>query len=189
MTGYRKQQSGVALIIGLLMLLLLTIIMVSAVQVTALEQRMAANLQNNNVAFQAAETALREAEAFILVNADRAAQSTTPDENPFYPLKLSYGPFQTSGCAEGICGPTQSDKFPHVDHEEGVSGLRSASTELQALSIDPGYIIELIGADPGGGAPPRWLATFKITARAGAGDNSVVQLQSTYQVKAPLVYK
>ncbi len=60
-----KQQSGVALVIGLVMLLLLTIIMLSAVQVTLLEEKMAGNMKNTNIAFQAAESALREAEARI----------------------------------------------------------------------------------------------------------------------------
>jgi len=65
MTSYRKQQTGVALIIGLVMLLLLTIIMLSAMRVTSLEERMAGNLRNQNIALQAAESALREAEARI----------------------------------------------------------------------------------------------------------------------------
>jgi Tfp pilus assembly protein PilX len=65
MNGYRKRQTGVALIIGLVMLLLLTIIMLSAMRVTSLEERMAGNLRNQNIALQAAESALREAETRI----------------------------------------------------------------------------------------------------------------------------
>ena len=46
--------AGGALIIGLVMLLLLTIIMLAAMRVTSLEERMAGNLRNQNIALQAA---------------------------------------------------------------------------------------------------------------------------------------
>lgn len=53
------------MIIGLVMLLLLTIIMLAAMRVTSLEEKMAGNLRNQNIAFQAAESALREGETRI----------------------------------------------------------------------------------------------------------------------------
>lgn len=191
MTRLPKKQTGIALIVGLLMLLLLTIIMVSAVQVTSLEQRMASNLQNNNVAFQAAEIALREAEALIL----NSAASKNPVNNPFYPLRLYDGPFQnttTPICVDGICGvssPLQSDPsvFPAVDGEiteSGNLGVRTAVTDIATVDTQPIYIIELINVEPSIESE-RVYATFRITARAWAADNSVVQLQSTYRLHAP----
>ncbi len=55
-------QSGAVLIISLIMLLLLTLIGVTASQVTTLEEKMAGNMRDKNLAFQAAESVLREAE-------------------------------------------------------------------------------------------------------------------------------
>jgi type IV pilus assembly protein PilX len=57
------RQAGAVLAISLIMLLLLTIVGVSATQFTGLEERMAGNLRDRNLAFQAAETALRAGEA------------------------------------------------------------------------------------------------------------------------------
>ncbi|WP_411728113.1 PilX N-terminal domain-containing pilus assembly protein [Methyloglobulus sp.] len=59
------QQSGAVLAIGLFMLLLLTLIGITGSQVTTLEEKMAGNSRDQNVAFQSAEGALRAGEADI----------------------------------------------------------------------------------------------------------------------------
>lgn len=51
------QQNGAALIIGLVLLMSLTIIGIGALSTTTLEQRMAGNMGDLNLAFNAAETA------------------------------------------------------------------------------------------------------------------------------------
>lgn len=58
-------QAGVALFISLVLLLVLTIIGVSAVQTTSLEVRMTRNEHDVLLAFQAAESALRDAEQVL----------------------------------------------------------------------------------------------------------------------------
>jgi len=58
-----KHQSGVVLPISMIMLLLLTLISITASQVTGLEEKMAGNSRDSNLAFQAAEAALRAGEA------------------------------------------------------------------------------------------------------------------------------
>jgi type IV pilus assembly protein PilX len=60
-----RDQSGVVLAISLIILLLLTIIGLSATQTTALEEKMAGNLRDKSLAFQAAESALRVEEDCI----------------------------------------------------------------------------------------------------------------------------
>lgn len=57
------RQSGMVLVVSMLILLLLTIIAVSGMKVSGLEEKMAGNDRDQSVAFQAAETALRMAEA------------------------------------------------------------------------------------------------------------------------------
>lgn len=61
-----SRQSGVSLVVVLLLLLVMTVIGVAVLRGTLLEQRMSANLADRNMAFQQAESALREAEATVL---------------------------------------------------------------------------------------------------------------------------
>lgn len=58
----RHCQSGTVLIIALVFLLLMTLVGVAAMQGTTLQERMAGNHRDRNLAFQAAEAALREGE-------------------------------------------------------------------------------------------------------------------------------
>ncbi|MBK1672715.1 hypothetical protein CKO35_05250 [Ectothiorhodospira shaposhnikovii] len=58
-------QTGSALVIALVFLLLLTLIGVTAMQGTTLQERMAGNARDRNLSFQGAEAALRECEAWI----------------------------------------------------------------------------------------------------------------------------
>ncbi len=168
---HTHRQSGVALIVGLIVLVLLTLISVTAIRMTTLEERMASNLRNQGVAFQAAETALREAEAFVASNATE-----------FNPLKLFNGPFQNTSetpCVNGLCGttdPLQSDNI------SSATGLRTATTGIYNISSEPQWMIELIRIDPSVDSS-RLYATLRLTARAvGIDDNSVVQLQSTFRL-------
>ena len=61
----QKTNTGVALFISLVLLLVLTILGVSVVQTTSLEIRMARNEHDSLLAFEAAESALRDAEAAL----------------------------------------------------------------------------------------------------------------------------
>src|SRR5690606_23521558 len=57
-----RRQAGSALLICLIFMLLLTIIGVGAMQSATLQERMAGNSRDQNLAFQAAEAALRAGE-------------------------------------------------------------------------------------------------------------------------------
>ena len=57
-----RAQTGVVLVISLIILLLLTLIGLSAMQTTSLEEKMAGNFRDKNLAFHVAESALRVAE-------------------------------------------------------------------------------------------------------------------------------
>ena len=58
-------QAGAALLIGLIMLLVLTLIGVAALSNAALQEKMAGGHADRNLAFQAAELALRRAEDYV----------------------------------------------------------------------------------------------------------------------------
>ena len=70
-----KRQQGVVLIISLMILLLLSIIGIAVVSNATLEERMANNFQQSTLAFQGAETAIRD----IVITGDPT--STTPAYN------------------------------------------------------------------------------------------------------------
>lgn len=78
--------------ISLIILLLMTIIGVSAMQSTTLQEKMAGNLRDSNIAFQAAESALRDAENSLF--------STTTL------------PTFSSSCANGFCLPAAPNGTP-----------------------------------------------------------------------------
>lgn len=61
----RQRERGAVLIVSLIILLIVTMIAVSSMQGTVLEEKMAGNTRDRNVAFQTAESAVREAEDFI----------------------------------------------------------------------------------------------------------------------------
>lgn len=55
----RSRQSGMALLVSLVLLLLLTIIAIAAANRSTLQERMAANSQQQNIAFQASESGIQ----------------------------------------------------------------------------------------------------------------------------------
>ncbi|GAB2885795.1 hypothetical protein GCM10027046_12770 [Uliginosibacterium flavum] len=85
----RKQsQQGAALIVGLVFLLVLTMIGVSAIQTSTQEERMTGYILDSNASLQAAEAALREAESFVknrteatLIGAYYADPGTSPESS------------------------------------------------------------------------------------------------------------
>ena len=60
------KQSGAVLVVALVMLLLLTIIGLTSIRGTALQENMAGNLRDASLSLQAAEAALRSGEKIIL---------------------------------------------------------------------------------------------------------------------------
>ncbi len=67
-----SRQRGAVLMISLIFLVLLTIIGVTAMQTTLLQERMAGNMRDLNLAFQATEAALRAGEAWLPANSGTA---------------------------------------------------------------------------------------------------------------------
>jgi len=183
-----KRQSGIALIMILIIMLLLVLIMFTSMGTTLLEEQMAGNLRQQNIAFQAAESALREAESTIefpsvLIDWDGDG---TLDASPFHPLKFSNGPFQAATdpiCSKGLCGgKLQSANILTLSDAE----TRTASTGIPNIYREPQYVIEMITRNPyeipDFGDSGRAFAVFRITTRAwGEDSNSSVVLQSMYK--------
>jgi len=160
-------QSGVVLVISLIILLLLTIIGLTAMQTTALEEKMAGNLRDKNLAFQAAESALRVAEDKL----------KPPNILPTF----------SQTCAGGFCSETPTisladtailkDSF-WIKNQAPNSWVATSTVMNLGNNINsPLYFIQRLGVVcPLPCSTPQY---FKITVRATGGrTNTVVILQA-----------
>lgn len=61
----RHKQSGVVMVIALIALLLLSLIGTTSIKSSTIQERISGNLRDQDLAFQAAEAALHDAEDFL----------------------------------------------------------------------------------------------------------------------------
>lgn len=161
------QQRGAALAVSLIMLLILTLLGVTAMQTTIFEERMAGNTKDANTAFQAAEAALRDAEAYLNGTA-------------------SIGPF------DGTAGLYDQDSAPApANLESDVSWPATAVSYgggLSEVAAAPEYIIEHMRPvlDPDNSLasdePLPDTGIYRVTARGTGNTNTAIAvLQSTFK--------
>lgn len=158
-----KQQRGAVLAISLIMLLLLTIIGVAGTQVTGLEEKMAGNMRERNIAFQASETALRAGET-VLTQAALPA-FTSAGTNGLY--------------NETATPPKQNDNW------SSFNTANYSTASLSHTASAPLYVIQrlkVIGSGSLDAGNYTENEMYRITARGvGGTSNSVVVLQSVYK--------
>jgi type IV pilus assembly protein PilX len=158
-------QSGAVLIISLIMLLLLTLIATTGIQTTSLEEKMAGNLRDKNLGFQAAESALKAAEI-----------SLTP---PLATTAAGTGGLYSSASTIPTNSAILTDSFWTANPV-----ATSTVTNLGNGIATPLYIIQDMGipADCAGAAVGSLGCNYyRITVRAtGGSTNAVVILQSIY---------
>jgi type IV pilus assembly protein PilX len=176
--GSAASQSGVVLVISLIMLLLLTVIGSTAMQTTSLEEKMAGNLRDKDLAFQAAESALRAAENNLLtyLNSLPLTVRLTPNAaftGGFYPSSL---PTDAVILTSSFWTDATNPKANFT-----VTGLGNNIAQ-------PVYIIQKLTAicPSPCASPPVMLTPIKITVRAtGGSTNTVVILQSIIYLLSP----
>jgi type IV pilus assembly protein PilX len=170
--SHPAHQSGVVLIVSLIMLLLLTLIGATGMQNTALEEKMAGNMRDKNLAFQAAESALKDAETSLAVL-------------PTFSIAGTGGYYSQAASNSGnILAPDASPKITDDSFWTSQPTHTSSVTTLGNGISTPVYIIQEIGgvADCAGAAVGSGgCKNYRITARATGGSTSaVVILQSIY---------
>ncbi len=138
-----QQQRGAVLVISLIILLLMTIIGVSAMQGTTLQEKMAGNLRDGNIAFQAAEAALRDAENYL---------SATAGSLPIFSANCG----SVASGNRGLCLPATPDTTPqwanatywgNTDKSRRY-GLVTNITPLPQVSKQPRYMVEEMAVPP-----------------------------------------
>ena len=184
----RVRQSGMSLFPAMMFLLVLSVLGVSALNSTLMQEKMVSNTKDLNVAFQAAEAGLRDAEADVSRNVDAAT--------PF-----------TSSCASGLCtppstwpSPSSADISKVVDWSDSSKtrayGAYTAAPAMPTVAAQPQYVIERLSSLPvspggsvalgcGSGCVHSGGSAYRLTVLAtGARPETRVVLQSTYIVKA-----
>ena len=149
-------QRGAALITGLIFLVVLTLISLASMRTTSLEERMAGNARDQDVAFQAAEAAMRD------------AMKQLPGLSPASAF--------AAGCAAGLClNNPVTPVWTTLTTNNQWTAANTAAYGGTALTIDgatnlpvqPRYIIELLP----GVVPP-----YGSSASTGKGNTSGAQL-------------
>jgi type IV pilus assembly protein PilX len=170
--GSYYRQHGAVLVVGLLIMILMTLIGATAMRTTTLEEKMAGNMHDRNLSFQAAETALREVEQnFIegLVN------------------------IQSFDGSNGLYG--EDDPEPTTLHDSSTWGAKTRETSgsLSSVTTKPRYMVKVAHIKSleregglniegyGASKPGSEIVIFRVTARGTGGTNqSQVVLRSYY---------
>lgn len=168
---------GSALIVVLLLLVVAMMMAVVSVRTATLEERMAGNTRDRQVAFQMAEAALRDAEQAIATGSQFSALRTSAF---------------TSACTNGLCssavGVSLALNFTDAEWagtKTWAYGAATSAAALAGVAEVPRYAIEYQGtAQPIEPGMP-CVALFLITARArGTTATAEALLQSVYRHRA-----
>lgn len=138
-----KKQQGAALMTALIMLVILTMLGLSSMSTNTMEERMAANSQEVNRAFQAAETGLdlayADADSFNINNT--ASNPNTYTDNSFgsYNADLTYSiAFRQETPPKRGSGWDSNYSLYHFDTESSASTDSGASSAIHAGSYQVG---------------------------------------------------
>jgi type IV pilus assembly protein PilX len=162
------RQRGSALIISLLILIVMTLIGLTGVSSSTLEEKMAGNTRDQALAFQSAEAALRAGEDYFnntIVSVNTAFNGQTAW---LYP----------------------QNSLPDVFSDDTWDTAKTYAGNIEGVQEQPKYIIELLGKvttdssnimienGPSGGG---YIIAARITSRAvGGTDKTVAILQSNF---------
>lgn len=203
------RQRGAILVVTLLLLMVITILAITALQVSTSEERMSGNLKDWNIAMQAAESALRDAE-FDINNQCSVNTSSCSPRSPAVTGETNFGN-QSGGTARGTCNQSTSykgaclpptptyttDGKPIYPLLSGITGTWTSSTfnpvtygtytgaaalstsGISAVSQQPIYMIEAMRMPTDKGQE----VLYRITARGwGRSTNTQVTLQSVFRL-------
>jgi type IV pilus assembly protein PilX len=172
-----QQQRGAALITSLIILLVLTVLGVSAMSTSSLEELMAGNLRDQNLSFQAAEAALQDGERYIDGWGGTPPGASTSGTNNGVYTTDQFGLYESTAFNTSVWNNAVATTYG-ADTGIAISDLG----DVQAL---PMYIIEeedFIAKDASFKAQTQREGAYyyRVTARGvGASSNAVTLLQTT----------
>lgn len=168
----RRRQRGVALIVALIMVVIMSLLGLTGVRMIFQEEKMAAYSYDRTLTFQAAEAALREAENLIAQIKPKPVSGNCAD--------FTSGIFTMRACPPPVAGAAT----PRWLNATFAGWRNGTAVGTGSLEIIPDYLVEYLGngfpcqLDP---ASPPVCARYRVTARAGGGGGRAeVMVQSLY---------
>ena len=162
-------QKGAVLVTGVIFLVVLTILVLSIMRSATLEERMAGNARNRQIALQAAEAVIRDAENTLL---GKTAAS------PVDPLYIEGF---TANCTNGFC-ERNPQKWKDIDWDDDSTETRTFATgsglSISKVTSQPRYYVEYISKEDTPNCPK---VVYRITARGVGPDYSTVILQTNFR--------
>lgn len=155
----RQRQHGATLVISLIFLVLLTLVGVTAMQSTILQERMAGNSRERNIAFQAGEIGLRDAEVFL--------------------VGKSVWDF-TSACTGGKCAQGSMPSWSTYAWDGSKDVL--AGTTVPSVGGQPRYFAEYAGQVKCATCSGGWTTVYRSRTRSvGINTTTQVFLESAFR--------
>jgi len=165
------RQAGAVLIVSLLMLLIMTLLGITAMNSTTLEEKMAGNMRDRNTAMQASEAALKAAEAALDA--------------------LTNKPNEVTSCHAASCAwvrgsvPDLANQSASWWASNGVEYGSAGVVDIAGVATDPRVVVEVQADLPDtfddGQGTSTGVKFYRVTARAtGATDDAQVILQTTH---------
>jgi len=178
--GLNAKQAGIALTVALILLVLVTLIGIAAVSGTTMQQRMTANFYDREIAFQAAEAALRTGAASLSTSGigirNCGAGGIICVVNPFKATNLDPSHIHTVTSAQFAIGANAASQPQYVIENLGAWPNPDSNT---------GFDQSANAAQYGAQGLSQTSIYYRITARSGdpasIGERSVVTLQAIYR--------
>lgn len=183
---YQRRQSGVVLVVGMVMLLLITIMGMTSIKSLTLEQRMTSNSVDRNIVFQVTEWALSVAEQAAETQA-KLCNSGFVNQGVPVGSSTPTGSCVQTACQNGYCGYPQPN-CPHRWEDSTFNGWayvkdpeEPTQNLVTPLGVTPQFIIEFLN-----NKAPNCIGTssgfsYRITVKTEPGDGrAAVTLQSIY---------
>jgi type IV pilus assembly protein PilX len=182
----RRPAAGFSLLFVLLMMVVLAFLALAGMSTGIVQERMAGNARDQNVALQAAEAALRDAEADIEANLSPTSGFTdTCPGGLCTPPSMTASAPQSAPLWQAIDWTNQARAYGSATGAPALLGPGN-----QPLAAQPSYFIELLPSLPSAGGsvcmgcsstPSDRARAYRITVRAsGIRSSTVVMLQSVY---------
>lgn len=173
----RAGERGVALVVALILLVVITLVGLAAVRGTIMQQKMAANMYDRQIAFQNAEAAMRAAAANIPTSPGDVARncqsaSVVCLSNPFNDPKLPAGSIKTLDTSLYTRGTLATGQPQYVIENMGNFQDPGANTGFNQSANSHNYGVN-------GGSITNIY--YRVTVRSGdptKGDRAVVVLQA-----------
>ncbi len=146
---FPQSQSGAALIVALIFLLLMTMLGTSSMRTSTMQERMAGNMRDWNLGFQGAEASLRAAEEFLI---DSLVLPEFDDTDGYYQINAPGRPVWV--------GDVLSDGNGYLTYPSDIDG----SAERPKYYIEKLSSIRPAGTNTETGTPVEELFYFRVTA-------------------------